>query len=44
MKRRGEQLRALVTQRYTLDRAPEAIELALEHPEQVEKVMLTVSE
>jgi L-gulonate 5-dehydrogenase len=44
VQRRGEQLRVLVTQRYTLDQAPEAIELALEHPDQVEKVMLKVSE
>ena len=44
VQRRGERLRALITQRYTLDQAPEAIELALEHPEQVEKVMLKVSD
>ena len=44
VRRHGERLRVLVTQRLTLEQAPEAIELALEHPDRVEKVMLRVSE
>jgi L-gulonate 5-dehydrogenase len=43
VQRLNERLRVLVTHRFTLDQAPEAIELALTHPADVEKVMLTVS-
>ena len=43
VRRRGERLRTLVTHRFTLEQAPEAIEFALHHPAEAEKVMLTVN-
>jgi threonine dehydrogenase-like Zn-dependent dehydrogenase len=43
VRRRGEDLRGLVTQRFPLKQAPAAISLALEHPDRVAKVMLQVT-
>ncbi len=42
VRRRGEGLRVLITQRYPLARAPEAIEFALHNPAVAEKVLLSV--
>ena len=43
VRRHGERLRTLVTQRYPLDRAPEAIDFVLHHPAEAEKVLLDVA-
>ncbi|MGH2353845.1 MAG: zinc-binding alcohol dehydrogenase family protein [Chloroflexota bacterium] len=42
VRRHGERLRTLITHRYPLEQAPEAIEFALHHPAEAEKVLLTV--
>lgn len=42
VRRNQEKARALITHRFSLDQAPEAIEFALTHPSDVEKVMVLV--
>ena len=44
VRRRGESLRPLITQRYPLAQAPAAIEFALHHPAEAAKVLLDVEE
>lgn len=44
VRRQGERLRVLITQRYPLTQAPEAIDFALHNPAVAEKVLLTVQE
>ena len=42
VRRHQEQVRALITHRFTLDQAPQAIAFALEHPAEAEKVIIRV--
>lgn len=42
VRRHQEQIRALITHRFTLDEAPQAISFALEHPAEAEKVIIRV--
>jgi L-gulonate 5-dehydrogenase len=42
VRRHAERLAPLVTHTYPLDRAPEAIEFAMNHPQDVEKVVITI--
>jgi L-gulonate 5-dehydrogenase len=44
VRRWGDRLRHLITHRYPLDQAPAAIELALHHPAEAEKVLLIVQD
>ncbi len=42
VRRHAERLAPLVTHTYQVDRAPEAIEFAMNHPQDVEKVVITI--
>jgi threonine dehydrogenase-like Zn-dependent dehydrogenase len=42
VQRNQEKVRSLITHRFPLDQAPQALEFALEHPTEAEKVMITV--
>ncbi len=42
VRRRQEQVRALITHRFPLDDAPQALAFALEHPAEVEKVIIRI--
>ena len=42
VRRNRERVRALVTHRFTLEQAPQAIEFALERPAEAEKVIIRV--
>lgn len=44
VRRNRERVRALITHRFPLDQAPRAIEFALDHPAQAEKVMIRVGD
>lgn len=42
VRRNRDLARALITQRFSLEQAPEAIEFALEHPAEAEKVLISL--
>ena len=44
VRRNRERVRALITHRFPLEQAPEAIEFALAHPAEAEKVMIVVGD